>query len=75
MKEITMKVRDSVLLKMTAVGLATVGVILGLHYLFGDWGIIIFWSGVLAYLLRILYLMQVDTAIRKQQDLVDKLKK
>lgn len=70
-----MKVRDSVLLKMTGVGLATVGVILGLNYLFGDWGIIIFWSGILAYLLWIMYLMQVDTAIRKQQDLVDKLKK
>jgi hypothetical protein len=75
MKEITMKVRDTVLLKMTGVGLATVGVILGLTYLFGDWGIIIFWSGVLVYLLRILYLMQVDTAIRKQQDIIDRLKK
>lgn len=70
-----MKVRDTVLLKMTGVGLATVGVILGLTYLFGDWGIIIFWSGVLVYLLRILYLMQVDTAIRKQQDIIDRLKK
>jgi len=69
-----MKVRDSVLLKMTAVGLATVGVILGLNYLFGDWGIIIFWSGILAYLLRIMYLMQVDIATRKQQDLADRLK-
>jgi len=70
-----MKVRHSVLLKMTGVGLATVGVILGLNYVFGDWGIIIFWSGVLAYLLRIMFLMQVDIATRKQQDLVDRLKK
>jgi hypothetical protein len=70
-----MKIRNSVLLKMTGVGLATVGVILGLQYILGDWGIIIFWSGLLAYLLRLMYLMQVDIATRKQQDIVDRLKK
>ena len=69
-----MNVRDSVLLKMTGVCLATVGTILGLNYLFGDWGLIIFWSGILAYLLYIMFQMQVDTESRKRQDLVDKLK-
>jgi len=70
-----MNVRDSVLLKMTGVCLATVGTILGLNYLFGDWGLIIFWSGILAYLLYIMFQMQVDTESRKRQDLVDRLKK
>ena len=69
-----MNVRDSVLLKMTGVCLATVGTILGLNFLFGDWGLIIFWSGILAYLLYIMFQMQVDTESRKRQDLVDKLK-
>lgn len=70
-----MNVRDSVLLKMTGVCLATVGTILGLNYLFGDWGLIIFWSGILAYLLYIMFQMQVATESRKRQDLVDRLKK
>lgn len=69
-----MNVRDSVLLKMTGVCLATVGTILGLNYLFGDWGLIIFWSGILAYLLYIMFQMQVSTEARKRQDLVDRLK-
>ncbi len=69
-----MNVRDSVLLKMTGVCLATVGTILGLNYLFGDWGLIIFWSGILAYLLYIMFQMQVSTETRKRQDLVDRLK-
>lgn len=70
-----MTIRNSVLLKMTGVCLATVGTILGLNYLFGDWGLIIFWSGILAYLLYIMFQMQVDTESRKQQDLIDRLKK
>ena len=69
-----MNVRNSVLVKMTGVCLATVGTILGLNYLFGDWGLIIFWSGILAYLLYIMFQMQVSTETRKRQDLVDKLK-
>lgn len=70
-----MNVRNSVLLNMIGVSLATVGTIFGLHYVFGDWGIIIFWSGLLAYLLRMMYLMKVDQAVREQQDIVDRLKK
>lgn len=70
-----MNVRDSVLVKMTGFCLATVGTILSLNYLFGDWGLIIFWSGILAYLLYIMFQMQVDKESRKRQDLVDKLKK
>ena len=46
-----------VLFKMTVVGLATVGTILSLHYVFGDWGLIIFWSAVLAFLLRMNYII------------------
>jgi len=45
-------------INMVLVGVATWAVIMGLHYLFGSWGIIIFWSGVLAYLLKLLYEMQ-----------------
>ncbi len=46
-----------VLLKMTAVGLTTVAIILSLHYVFGDWGLIIFWSAVLTGLLRLNYMI------------------
>jgi hypothetical protein len=43
--------------RLFVVGSATVGVILGLNYLFGDWGLIIFWSAVLAFLLRMNYII------------------
>ena len=69
-----MTVRNSVLVKMTGVCLATVGTIFGLNYLFGNWGLIIFWSSIIVYMLYILFQMQVDTETRKRQDLVDKLK-
>ena len=48
----------NVWINMVLVGLATYAVIMGLHYLFGGWGIIIFWSGVLAYLLKLVFEMQ-----------------
>jgi hypothetical protein len=70
-----MTIRNSVLLNMIGFSLGTVAVIFGLHYLFGDWGIIIFWSGILAYLLRQMYLMKVDQAMREQQEIIDQLKK
>ena len=69
-----MTVRNSVLVKMTGVCLATVGTIFGLNYLFGNWGLLIFWSGILAYLLYIMFQLQVSRETRKYQDLVDKLK-
>jgi hypothetical protein len=69
-----MTVRSRVLLNMFLTVAGTVGTILGLQFFFGDYGIIIFWSGLLAYLLYIMYHVQVGIATRKQQDLVDKLK-
>ena len=70
-----MNVRNLVLVKMTGFALATVATILGLQYLFGDWkGLIIFWSGLIAYLLYIMFQMLVSSETNKRQDLVDRLK-
>ncbi|NDB85572.1 MAG: hypothetical protein EB127_23145 [Alphaproteobacteria bacterium] len=69
-----MNVRNLVLLKMVAFCVVAISTILGLQYLFGDWGMIIYWSVLIAYLLYIMFQMLVDTESRKRQDLVDKLK-
>lgn len=70
-----MKVRTKAFLQTVGAVIGTGATIFTLDYLFPKYGLLVFWSGIMLYMLYIIYNMRVSTLESEQQQIIDQLKK